>query len=155
METLGMKPGMRPGSPRLEGVGDGVAGGLHPRSMRPGTAQFLRFLAVGLLNTAFGYAVYAIAIFASLNPALALACATVCGVVFNFFTTGRLVFRNKAASLFPRFVIGYGVVYLVNVSLLYLLTGWGLGPLLAQALALPPTVVFTFVLMKLIVFRGI
>jgi len=131
----------------------GVAARLTAQIRRPGVRQFLRFLMVGGVNTAFGYSVYAAAIFAGLRPTLALACAMVCGVVFNFFTTGRLVFREQAGNAFPRFVLAYGVIYLVNLGLLHLATRLGAGPLLAQALVTPPTVVFTFGLMKLVVFR--
>lgn len=119
----------------------------------PHALEFIRFIAVGMLNTAFGYAIYSVAVLLGAGPAMALAIAMIFGVTFNFFTTGRLVFREKAGRIFPRFVLGYLVVYGVNLGLLHLTGVLGLGPLLAQALALPPTVIFTFVLMKFVVFR--
>jgi putative flippase GtrA len=116
--------------------------------------QLVRFVLIGVLNTAFGFAIYAIATFGGLSPALALACSLVCGVVFNFFTTGRLVFGRRAASTFPKFVAAYIAVYVVNLVLLSWIISLGFDQLVAQAIALPPTVAFTFVLMKFAVFRA-
>lgn len=123
------------------------------RARTPHALEFFRFIAVGLLNTTFGYAIYSVAVLFGARPAAALAIAMVFGVTFNFFTTGRLVFREKAGKIFPRFVLGYLVVYGVNLGLLHLTGMLGVGPFLAQALALPPTVIFTFMLMKFVVFR--
>jgi hypothetical protein len=87
--------------------------------------QFVRFLAVGLLNTAFGYAVFAVAILAGLGSMLSLVLAYVFGITFNFFTTGRFVFRDKRLSVFARFVAAYGVIYAFNVALFRLVEGFG------------------------------
>lgn len=116
--------------------------------------QFIRFLLVGVLNTAFGYVVYAIGVLAGLYPEAALAIAFVCGVLFNYVTTGRLVFRSGRAHAFPRFVVVYIALYGINVLALRLIIGMGAGPLLAQALVVPPIVLCTFVLLKLVVYRN-
>ena len=144
-------------TPDADPVGSSASGNPITRwaalARTPHAQEFIRFVAVGVLNTAFGYAIYSVAVVLGAHPAMALAIAMVFGVTFNFFTTGRLVFREKAGRIFPRFVLGYLVVYVVNLGLLHLTSMLGLGPLLAQALALPPTVIFTFALMKFVVFR--
>lgn len=144
-------------NPDADPAGSSTAGDALGRWLNlartPHAMEFIRFIAVGMLNTAFGYAIYSVAVLLGAGPALALAIAMIFGVTFNFFTTGRLVFREKAGGIFPRFVLGYLVVYGVNLGLLHLTGMLGLGPLLAQALALPPTVIFTFALMKFVVFR--
>jgi putative flippase GtrA len=116
-------------------------------------AQFLRFIAIGLLNTAFGYGVFVIGLFLGLAPAAALAVATVLGIGFNFFTTGRLVFLNRDNRRIYRFVLVYGVVYLGNVGLLKLAEALSVPPALAQLCILPVVVVTTFLLMRSFVFR--
>jgi len=115
--------------------------------------QFARFLAVGLLNTAFGYAVFAVLVLAGMPPMPALVLTYVVGITFNFFTTGRLVFGSRRNSAFVRFVAAYGVIYLANLALYKLAESAGAPPLVAQALCLPPVAVFSFVIFKLHVFR--
>lgn len=115
--------------------------------------QVVRFLAVGVLNTAFGYVIFAVGIFAGLVSGIALAIAMVIGVIFNFFTLGRLVFDSRDPSRLPRFVGVYALTYVVNLAMLALWQRIGVGPLLAQLACLPVTVSLTFVLMRFLVFR--
>ena len=114
---------------------------------------FVRFLVVGVLNTAFGYTVFAALILLGVHRTVALTVATVLGVLFNFQTVGRVVFRSRDLRLLLRFAAVYAVVYLVNVALLEL---WcravGLGPLAGQALSLPAAVLLAFSLMRGLVF---
>lgn len=115
--------------------------------------QIVRFLGVGVLNTAFGYAIFAGGVLVGLSSGLALAIAMVIGVIFNFFTLGRLVFDSRDPTRLPRFVGVYALTYVVNLMLLRLWEGAGVGPLLAQLACLPVTVSLTFVLMRFLVFR--
>jgi len=115
--------------------------------------QIVRFLAVGVLNTAFGYAIFAGGVLVGLASGLALAIAMVIGVIFNFFTLGRLVFDSRDPTRLPRFVGVYVLTYMVNLGMLALWEKAGVGPLLAQLACLPVTVSLTFVLMRFLVFR--
>jgi putative flippase GtrA len=115
--------------------------------------QVVRFLAVGVLNTAFGYVIFAAGVLAGLSSGIALAIAMVIGVVFNFFTLGRLVFDSRDPTRLPRFVGVYALTYVVNLMLLGLWERAGVGALLAQLACLPVTVSLTFVLMRFLVFR--
>ena len=82
--------------------------------------QFLLFIMVGALNTLFGYVVFCLFIFLKMHYALSLFLATVIGVIFNFGTTGKIVFKNVDNKLFIRFVLVYAVLYLINVTFLKL-----------------------------------
>jgi putative flippase GtrA len=117
--------------------------------------RFVRFLAVGALNTAFGYLVFAAGVLAGLAPAWSLLAATAIGVGFNFLTTGRLVFSSRDNARLPRFVLCYGAVYAFNALALDGMRHLGLGPLASQLILLPPVVVATFALMRLFVFREV
>lgn len=119
----------------------------------PETRRFVRFVAVGLLNAAFGYTLFAAGILVGLGPEIALLIATVLGVCFNFLTTGRLVFADRDQSRIVRFVLAYVASYLINVAMLRGLVGAGVPPLLAQVLALPAVVVLTFLMLRTFVFR--
>lgn len=115
--------------------------------------QFVSFLAVGALNTLVGYALYAVFILCGFTVAYALGGATALGVVFNYFSTGKLVFRNTGLQKLLLFIAAYIVIYLVNLVLIKLLQSIGLGPLAAQAILLAPIAVLSFILMKHSVFK--
>ena len=117
--------------------------------------RLIRFLAVGILNTAFGYGLYALFVYLGALPELALLVATIIGVIFNFFTTGRLVFRNSDNGLFIRFAAAYASIYVLNALALRGLVGAGLGPFVAQAILVPFSVVGTFAIMRAFVFREV
>lgn len=115
--------------------------------------RFGRFLVVGALNTGFGYAVFALLYLATSSHRLALVVATVTGVVFNFFTTGRLVFASRNGRRFVPFVVGYILTLALNFVLLELLLWHGIYPLLGQIISLPIVVLATYVLNARLVFR--
>lgn len=116
--------------------------------------QFVWFLAVGGLNTLFGYGVFSLLVLVGLAPGVALLIATMLGVAFNYFTTGRIVFAAKGLGRLPWFIGVYGLTFLINLWSLRFLTSEGLSPFLAQALLLPAIVVTNFALNKLFVFRA-
>jgi putative flippase GtrA len=115
--------------------------------------QFVRFLAVGGLNTAIGYAIYAILILLGLVPELALLVATIIGIMVNYFTTGRMVFGNRGNGLFFKFMLVYAVMYVLNAVALRGLLLAGIAPLIAQAIILPVTAIATFLAFRKLVFR--
>ncbi|MCK4342167.1 MAG: GtrA family protein [Phycisphaerae bacterium] len=116
---------------------------------------FPRFLVVGILNTAFGYGVYAAGILLGLPRPPALLIATVLGVLFNFRTTGWIVFGSRDNRLLARFILVYAAMYMFNLGLLELLCRRiGFGSLVGQALSLPIVVVLTFLALKTLVFRA-
>jgi putative flippase GtrA len=114
---------------------------------------FMRFLLVGGLNTAVGYGIFAALTLTGFGPESSLLVATVIGVIFNFFTTGRLVFSDRHAKRFSRYVLVYLCVYLLNVGALRMLLLVGVGSLIGQLLVLPLNVVVTFLAMRTFVFQ--
>ncbi len=115
--------------------------------------RFIRFLATGCLNTAFGYAVYLLGLTAHLVPEVALALATAVGAVFNYVTTARFVFGHRAASRLPVFIMTYALVYAVNAVLVRVSVGAGAGPALAQGMLTPVIAILSYVLFRTFVFR--
>lgn len=110
--------------------------------------RFVRFLLAGVVNTGFGYSVYAAFVFAGTHPQTALALQFSIGVVFNHMTHGRFVFGTRGYRRFPHYVAAYVAVYVFNAILLKLLMGVGAGAYLAQAIALVPTVLLSFKLVS-------
>ena len=113
---------------------------------------FLRFLAVGGLNTAFGYACYAGIVLLGAAPWVAVIGATLVAIFFNFFSYGGLVFGRTSPLLLPRFLLFYLGLSLVNIALLQVLTWLGIGPLWAQAMLLPFLAATAFLGMRRFVF---
>jgi putative flippase GtrA len=108
-----------------------------------GWLLLFRFGLVGLLNTGFGYTIFAVLVLAGIWPGAALAGTTAAAVVFNFQTSRRLVFRSNGPAL--RFIAVYIVVLAVNWAALRLLQWCGLPDLEAQALLTLPVAAVSFV----------
>jgi len=124
---------------------------LAPASMRMASMLlFLRFGVVGLLNTAFGYAVFAALVLAGLWPGPALAVATIAGVAFNFQTSRRLVFRSRGRG--ERFVAVYVGVFVLNWAALRTLNWVGFGDLVSQAMLVLPLAAISFLAQRVFVF---
>lgn len=115
--------------------------------------QFVRFLLVGVLNTAFGYGCFALLLLLGLHYSFALAISTALGVLFNFKSTGALVFGSRDNRLILRFVGTYVVVYFCNLLGIRLLVQAGLTPAVAGALLVLPAAVLAFALNKRFVFH--
>ena len=118
--------------------------------------KILRFIGVGFLNTLVGYGIYAVFIALGVRYLFALLAATIIGVIFNYFSFGRLVFNsNGSLGNFVKFIIGYTAVYFANamgltVAIYYL----GLNPYLGGALCLPATAVLSWLFMQYWVFKN-
>ncbi len=79
---------------------------------------FVKFILVGILNTAFGYLVFALLLFLGLHYTLAVILSTVAGVLFNFKTTGTLVFKNHNNKLIFKFVAVYTITTTLGIIIL-------------------------------------
>jgi putative flippase GtrA len=108
--------------------------------------RFARFVAVGVLNTLVGYAIYAVLIYVGLPPQRALAIAFFLGVIWNYVTHAKFVFGTRGYRRLPLYFAAYLIVYLGNAGGLEMLLRAGVSPLIAQALILPLAVVASFLL---------
>lgn len=120
----------------------------------PELKQLVLVFLVGGLNTLFGYSVYALLIFLQLHYVLASLLATISGILFNFKTTGVIVFKNHNNSLIYRFIAVYVCSYIINVVSLKMLSEMNINLYLAGALLVIPIALITYVLQKKFVFGG-
>jgi putative flippase GtrA len=139
-----------PGPDTPPAAGSGRKGGL--RSIL--RARFVRFLLVAGLNTAFGYALFAGLILLKIPYPIAAAVGTVLGILFNFQTTGRIVFGRSEPSRLVRFFAVYGISYVVGVLLLRWADHHGISILAAAAVLALPMGLFSYTLQRLLVFGG-
>lgn len=114
---------------------------------------FLRFLFIGGLNTAFGYSIYAILIYLNIHYSLASLMATIFGVLFNFKTTGRLVFKSRNNRLLFKFICVYVIIYAINIAALKVFNAFNVDMYLAGAAMLLPMAVIAFILNRNFVFK--
>lgn len=131
--------------------------GGDPRRTAQDRSQILRFGVAGAVNTGFGYAAFAAFLLAGAGPLASLIGATVAGVLFNFQTSRRFVFRAEAhrdAGRGVRFATVYAVVLALNWVALKGLLAAGVPGLTAQALLVVPMAAVSFLGQKLLVFRA-
>ncbi len=115
--------------------------------------RFMRFILIGMLNTAFGYSLYALLIFLGLRFDLAILISTILAVLFNFKTTGTFVFNNKRNNLIIRYFCAYSIIYLLNVVLVWLMLKSNINSYLAQAFATPALVILSYTIQRDFVFK--
>ena len=117
------------------------------------SSQFLRFILVGGLNTAFGVGVYCLAIYVGIPYYIATLLSNVLGVCFNFITTGNLVFRNNNPRLIFRFVMAYVLIYFINTAVVKVFILLGMNDYWAGILATPVVALCSYSLLKQFVYR--
>ncbi|MBE0475130.1 GtrA family protein [Rhodoferax sp.] len=115
--------------------------------------HIFRFILVGILNTGFSYLIYAIMLYAGLAYQWANLIAMLTGILFSFKTQGRFVFLNTDNKLFGKFVISWIVIYLWNISLIGWLISFGFDAYWAGAMALPFSVILSYLTQRYFVFR--
>ena len=114
--------------------------------------KFLKFLLVGVLNTGVGYSIFLIALWMGLHYSAAIAMATVLGTLFNFKSTGTIVFQSRDNSRLIRFIMVYGIIYLLNVAGVAALLQFGFQEWLAGLCLLLPLAVVSYILNSRYVF---
>jgi putative flippase GtrA len=119
---------------------------------RPQVMQILRYLVVGVVNTGFGYGLYAGLIWLGLDRYSAQAIGYVLGTGFNYLTYSRHVFAGAGPDKF-RFVLSYAGNYLLNLAGLRAVSGFVADPYLAGAVTTLAVVVLNYLVLKRLVFR--
>lgn len=121
--------------------------------------QFVRFVLVAILNTAFGYFIYAFLlwIFNLINISNPYIYASffgyVIGIFFNFKTYSALVFKTKNNSLIFKFILVYVVCWLTNILCIGLLEKVHINNYLAGAIVAIPVGFLGYVLNSFFVFK--
>ena len=114
---------------------------------------FVKFILVGILNTLFGYAIFAVLLFAGLHYSLAVVLATIAGVLFNFKTTGVLVFKNHNNLLIFKFVAMYAFTSAISIGLLRIAEMYKLNLYFAGLVTTGMMAVVSFFISKYRVFK--
>lgn len=115
--------------------------------------KFILFLCVGLLNTLFGYSIFAFFLWIGVHFTISALISTIAGILFNFTTFGRIVFKSNSYSNLPKFVFIYALNYFLGVGVLYYCDQLDYNLYFVQAILLMPTAVLRYLLMKYFVYK--
>jgi putative flippase GtrA len=115
----------------------------------------LRFIAVGAVNTIFGYSVYAALVTIGIPFQAALLTATIVGAIFNCLAFGAYVFNTRSSLVvFVRFFLVYTGIYFLNALLLDSVLRWITSNVyLAQIFCLPVSIIFSWISMNFWVYK--
>jgi putative flippase GtrA len=114
----------------------------------------LRYLVVGMINTGISFGAYAGGIAFGLPVALASLCAIVLGVLVSFAGQGALVFGDRSPAAFIRFVVSWGLMYMLHVGVVTGLGTLGLNAYLGGIVALVVTTSISYFVLRDFVFRA-
>ena len=114
-------------------------------------AIVFRYGLVGLLNTAFGYGLYALLIFVGLNLFVAQIVSHCTGALFNYFMFKRHVFRDSRGAIW-RYLGAYGLNYFLGLALLAGVSHFVRSAYLAGFLALLAVAAINFFVLRFLVF---
>ena len=115
---------------------------------------FARFLVSGVINTIFGYLVFAFFIFLGCGDFTAPLFAEICAIIFNFNTIGGMVFGDRSKKLFWRFCLVYLTIYIFQVAGLKLFAACGVeNRYLSGFILLFPGALLSYNLNKRLVFK--
>ncbi|MCB4861143.1 GtrA family protein [Sphingobium sp. PNB] len=115
------------------------------------TTRVWRYYKVGVINTLFGYGIYALLLLIGLNMYVAQIIGHITGIAFNYFTYSRHVFHDLTASKF-RFILSYTLNYAVGLVFLALSAIILSSPYLAGLSAMILTSIINFVVLRKYVF---
>jgi putative flippase GtrA len=115
--------------------------------------QFVKFLLVGFINSIFGYGCFALFLYIGLHYTLAVLLATICGVIFNFKSTGTLVFGSYDNRRIFLFIRTYVIIYFINIAGIQAFSYIGIGPYIGGAILILPMALLGYILNKRFVFN--
>lgn len=133
---------------RLQEIGKSIAGP-HWEQL----AELWRYGHVGLLNTAFGYGLYALLVYLGLNLYVAQIIGQIIGAAFNYLTFRGLVFRRSRSSL-RAYVGAYVFNYLMGLTFLALAHRFIPSPYLAGFVAVVAVAGINYLVLRRFVFRA-
>jgi putative flippase GtrA len=121
----------------------------------------IRYLATGMWNTLFGYGCFAILCrlgsMVHVHYLFALVGSQVLGTTNTFLSYKHFVFKTKGGYLreYFRFSLVYWVLFILNLCLLPVVVNAAhIGPILAQGMILPVTVVASYFFLSRFSFKN-
>lgn len=114
--------------------------------------RFVRFLITGVINTLFSLSIYWFLVWLDVHYSLAMFISNMLGILFNFKTTGKLVFENSDNFLIFKFVAVNVLIYILSLVGLKLFFLLGVDKYSAAVIIAPPMAVISYLINKKYVF---
>lgn len=114
---------------------------------------FIKFALVGILNTIFGYSIFALLLYLNLHYSIAVILSTIIGILFNFKTTGTLVFKNKNNKLIFKFISVYAFTCTIGIIILRIAEILGQNLYLSGIISTGICAIISYLLQKKWVFK--
>ena len=111
-----------------------------------------RYYQAGLVNTLFGYGLYALFVWAGINMYVAQITAHVLGMTFNYFTYSRFAFAGHDGSK-GRFIASYILNYVLGLIALAAAAQAIRSPYLAGLVSVVFVSIVNYFILKRLVFR--
>ena len=111
-----------------------------------------RYYQAGVVNTLFGYGVFAALVRFELNVFIAQILAHILGMIFNYFTYSRYAFSGHESRT-ANFVAAYGFNYIVSFSALFFLRNIFVSMYLCGLIATIIASAVNYLVLKMFVFR--
>ena len=111
-----------------------------------------RYYQAGIVNTAFGYGLYALFVALGLNMYIAQIVAHLLGMAFNYVTYSRHAFHDATVST-GRFVASYAVNYLLGLGALWAVSRFIASPYLSGFIAVGIVSLINYFILKHWVFK--
>ena len=113
--------------------------------------ELWRYYQTGIVNTLFGLGAYALLVWLGLNMFVAQLAAHVLGVMFNYMSYSRHVFRDAAPAKL-RFILSYAANYLLGLAMLAAVSRVVANPYAAGLTAIMIVSVINYFALKHLVF---
>lgn len=115
--------------------------------------EIVRYYQAGVVNTLFGLGAYALFVRLGMNMYAAQLVSHLMGMAFNYVTYSRHVFRDAGPAKL-RFVVSYGVNYLMSVATLALVAQVIASPYVAGIATTFIVSIVNYFALKFMVFRS-
>lgn len=115
--------------------------------------EIINFIFVGILNTIFGYSIYALLIYLGLDYIWSVFLSTIFGIAFNYKSIGGFVFKERNKLSLIKFVLVYIVLFLLNITIIKFLKLNGFNDYMSGIFSIVLVSIVSFILNKLYVFR--
>ena len=112
-----------------------------------------RYYQAGIVNTAFGYGLFALFVALGLNMYVAQIASHLLGMAFNYFTYSRHAFHDSDVSK-SRFIASYAVNYLLGLGALWAISHAVASPYLAGFIAVGIVSLINYFILKHWVFTA-
>jgi len=112
-----------------------------------------RYYQAGIVNTAFGYGLFALFVALGLNMYVAQIASHLLGMAFNYFTYSRHAFHDSDVSK-SRFIASYAVNYLLGLCALWAVSQAVASPYLAGFIAVAIVSLINYFILKHWVFTA-